>query len=35
MSIDIDPNIWGKSFWYTLHTLSFTYPEHQTTPLKI
>ena len=26
MSIDIDPKIWGKSFWYTLHTISFTYP---------
>ena len=27
MSIDIDPKIWGKSFWYTLHTISFTYPD--------
>ena len=27
MSLDIDPNIWGKSFWYTLHTISFTYPD--------
>jgi len=27
MSIDIDPKIWGKSFWYTLHIISFTYPD--------
>lgn len=28
MSLDIDPKIWGKSFWYTLHTISFNYPDN-------
>jgi hypothetical protein len=23
----MDPNIWGPSFWYILHTISFHYPE--------
>tara|TARA_A100001015_G_scaffold6337_1_gene7930 strand:- start:837 stop:1277 length:441 start_codon:yes stop_codon:yes gene_type:complete len=27
MSINIDPKIWGESFWYTLHIISFTYPD--------
>jgi len=25
--MDIDPNIWGPSFWTTYHTYAYTYPE--------
>lgn len=24
----MDPNVWGPSFWFVLHTVSFNYPEH-------
>ena len=22
----MDPNIWGPKFWFSLHSVSFTYP---------
>jgi hypothetical protein len=24
----VDPKLWGKQFWFVLHTISFTYPEN-------
>ena len=28
MSIDLDPQIWGPPFWFFLHSITLTYPEH-------
>ena len=28
ISPEIDPLIWGKEFWFILHTISFTYPQN-------
>ena len=28
--MNFSPEVWGPHFWYTLHTISFSYPEHPT-----
>ena len=25
----MDPNVWGPKLWFVLHTISFNYPEKQ------
>jgi hypothetical protein len=28
MSVYLDPKVWGPHYWFFLHTLAMTYPEH-------
>ena len=28
INMNIDPHIWGKHYWFVLHTITFTYPEN-------
>ena len=28
MSLSLDPKIWGPHYWFFLHTLAMTYPNH-------
>ena len=30
----MNPEVWGPSFWFTLHTISMTFPLHPTTVTK-
>jgi hypothetical protein len=27
MSLSLNPDVWGPHFWFTLHTIAFTYPQ--------
>lgn len=26
--VQFDPAVWGPHYWFTIHTIAFTYPEH-------
>jgi FAD-linked sulfhydryl oxidase len=32
--MELDASIWGSSYWFFIHTMTFTYPEHPTTTIK-
>ena len=32
--MELDASIWGSSYWFFIHTATFTYPEHPTTTIK-
>jgi len=32
--MEIDASIWGSSYWFFIHTLTFTYPTNPTTTIK-
>jgi len=32
--MDIDASIWGSSYWFFIHTMTFTYPNNPTTTIK-
>ena len=29
-----DPNVWGPQYWFVIHTIARTYPEHPTEAIK-
>lgn len=32
--MELDADIWGSSYWFFIHTLTFTYPNNPTTRIK-
>jgi hypothetical protein len=32
--MDLDSNTWGPRFWFTLHTMALTYPQHPNAVIK-
>lgn len=32
--IPLDPTVWGPHYWFFLHTVAYTYPEHPTNVTK-
>lgn len=34
MNDELDASVWGPKFWFFLHTIAFTYPDHPNDTLK-